>query len=190
MEVVSGASIHLMAPIPGQFIDMVAFATTMSTIQALANDMKAKMALYLAAVTVAIAATGIVLRFQSDRRAAIARADGCRAALDQTLEQFSRYGPDVAFLHTEAMVLYAHRHYEMLQEHPFARWWPAHTHGSYERLPFWERPTRKERLNGVRARIGELHAELGMTNRQQEAELLAAYFDIVMEANTALQATR
>ena len=32
MEVVSGASIHLMAPIPGQFIDMVAFATTMSII--------------------------------------------------------------------------------------------------------------------------------------------------------------
>jgi hypothetical protein len=148
--------------------------------------MNRKRIIIIASAVLAFSVVTVGFKFHSDRRASLARAEGCRAALTQTYEQFSRHGPEIARIHTEIMLLGAHRHSEMLLEHPFARWWPPHTRGSYEHPPFWRYPTRRERLARVQSSFIKLQSELGVTNRQQEAELYTKYVEMIQKANTSL----
>ena len=130
--------------------------------------------------------TIVAVKFHVDRRVYLAGAYSRRAALIQTYNHLGKHGPEITRLYSEMMLLGAYRHSEELLSHPLAPWWPRRTRGSYERVPFWRQPSRLEQLSAIRSDQQEFLIQIGITNRQQTAELFERYVEHMRKANTNL----
>ena len=145
--------------------------------------MRHKKILLTCVAVVAVVSVTLVLKFHIARRVSLASAYSRRTTLQQTYEHLSEHGPEITSLHTKMMLLGAYRHSEALLSHPLAPWWPQRTRGSYERMPYWKRPSRQEQFDRIHADHLEFLSEIGVTNSQTRAELFKRYVELMREAN-------
>ncbi len=131
-----------------------------------------------------IAIFAVFIRFHTRRETYLADYGARASVLLRVHECFQKTDPETAHKLIEVMILQNHRNQEELLSHPLGPWWPRHLRGSFEYPPLWARPTREDRIAMLEDQRRAFAQQCGITNRQQESEILYRIMKRMIEEPT------
>ena len=143
-----------------------------------------KRILIAAALFGGIAIIVVAVRFHTRRQTYLADYGARTSVLLRIHECFRKTDPDTARELIEVMILQSNRNQQELLSHLLGPWWPRRLRGSYEYPPIWARPTRQERIAMLEEQRRTFAQECGITNRQQESEIMYRVMKQMMEEPT------